>query len=100
MENDTRTNDDEYILAGGLYADLVRDLVESGRYASTAEVVMEGLSLLRERELLRKANDDWIRAEVQKGIDSADRGELTPASVVFDRLREKYLKMAREQSTT
>lgn len=94
MEHDTRVNDDEYIRAAGPYAAMVRELVESGRYDSTAEVVLEGLSLLRERELLRKANDDWLRAEVQKGIDSADRGELIPAEEVFAELRTKIDALA------
>jgi hypothetical protein len=29
--------------------------------------------------LLHKARRDWLRAEIQKGIDSAKRAELIPA---------------------
>jgi Arc/MetJ-type ribon-helix-helix transcriptional regulator len=47
----SRRNDDEYVCKGGPYADLIRELVESGHYDSAAEVV---LSLLRDQELLRK----------------------------------------------
>jgi antitoxin ParD1/3/4 len=53
--------------------------------------------LLRDRELLRKAQKDWLKAEIQKGIDSADRGELIPAEEVFDRLEAKYRAMAEKQ---
>jgi antitoxin ParD1/3/4 len=87
MEDTPKRNDDEYVREGGPYADLIRELVESGRYDSAAEVVLDALSLLRDQELLRKAQRDWHKAEVQKGIDSADRGGLIPADEVFARLR-------------
>lgn len=94
-----KRNDDEYVREGGPYADMIRELVESGRYGSAAEVVLDGLALVRERELTRKAHDAWMKAEIQKGIDSADRGELIPAEEVFDRLEAKYEAMSsRRQS--
>ncbi len=96
MEDNNRRNDDEYARAGGPYADMIRNLVESGRYGSAAEVILDGLALLRDRELQRKAQADWLRAEIQKGIDSADRGELVPADEVFARLREKYASQVDE----
>ena len=92
-----RRNDDIYVREGGPYADMIRELVESGRFGSAAEVVLEGLALVRERELARKAYNDWLKAEIQKGIDSADRGELIPAEEVFDRLEAKYRAMAEKQ---
>jgi antitoxin ParD1/3/4 len=97
MQDTSKRNDDEYVREGGPYADLIRELVESGRYGSGAEVVLDALSLLRDRELLRKAQKDWLKAEIQKGIDSADRGELIPAEDVFDRLEAKYRAMAEKQ---
>ena len=99
MENDPRQNDDEYVRAAGPYADMVRELVESGRYGSTAEVLLEGLALLRQREILRKGTDAWMKAEIQKGIDSADRGECKPADEVFARLEAKFQAMAAKQSS-
>ena len=92
-----KRNDDAYAHEGGPYADMIRELVESGRYGSAAEVVLEGLALVRERELASKAHDEWLKAQVQKGIDSADRGELIPAEEVFDRLEAKYRAMAEKQ---
>lgn len=97
MEDTTRRNDDEYVREGGPYADLIRELVESGRYGSAAEVVLDALSLLRDQELLRKAQQEWLRVEIQKGIDSADRGELIPAENVLNRLEAKYRAMAEKQ---
>ena len=85
---------DVYVQEGGHYADMIRELVESGRYGSAAEVVLEGLALVREREMARKAKDDWLKAEIQKGIDSADRGNLIPAEVVFASLRAEIEAVA------
>jgi antitoxin ParD1/3/4 len=59
--------------------------------------VLDALSLLRDRELLRKAQKDWLKPAIQKGIESADRGELIPAEEVFDRLEAKYRAMAEKQ---
>jgi antitoxin ParD1/3/4 len=100
MDTTPKRNDDEYVREGGHYADLIRELVESGRYDSAAEVVLGALSLLREQELLRQAQKDWLKAEIQKGIDSADRGELIPAEEVFDRLESKYRAMAEKQQNS
>lgn len=94
MQDTPKRNDDDYVREGGPYADLIRELVESGRYGSAAEVVLDALALLRDQELLRKAQQDWLKAEIQKGIDSANRGEMIPADEVFDRLEAKYRAMA------
>src|SRR5262245_3860768 len=94
MQDKAKRNDDVYVREGGPYADLLRELVESGRYGSAAEAVLDALSLLRDQELLRKAKQDWLKAEIQKGIDSADRGELIPAEEVFAQLREEIAAKA------
>jgi Arc/MetJ-type ribon-helix-helix transcriptional regulator len=62
MQDTPKRNDDEYVRAGGPYADLLRELVESGRYGSAAEAVLDALALLRDQELLRKAKQDWLKA--------------------------------------
>lgn len=91
MQDHRKANDpDSHLREGGPYADMIRELVESGRYDSPAEVVLEGLALLRERELLRKAKERWLKTEIAKGIESADRGELMPADQVLERLEAKY----------
>lgn len=86
MQDTPKRNDDAYVRAGGPYADLIRELVESGRYESASEVVLHALSLLRDQELLRK---DRLKAEIDKGVESADRGDLIPADEVFARLRSE-----------
>ena len=91
-----RNTVDPYVRAGGPYADLIRELVESGRFDSPEEVVLQGLALLKEQELLRKASEADLRAAIQEGIDQADRGETVPAEEVFEKLKAKYQPMARK----
>lgn len=69
----------------------ITEAVKNGRYGSRSEVLREGVRLVQEREA------KWARfeAEIQKGIDSADRGELHDAEEVFDRLKRKYRAMAK-----
>jgi antitoxin ParD1/3/4 len=54
----------------------VRDLVQSGRYASEDEVIADALQLLEERD--EQARLAELRHEIAIGIDQADRGELAP----------------------
>lgn len=72
---------------GQHYESFVRDLVESGRYASASEVVRDSLRLLEEREEQRQARLEALRAEIAKGQES---GLGIPSDQVFDRLEAKY----------
>lgn len=54
----------------------IRDLVQSGRYASEDEVIDKALQLLEETDEHAKLAD--LRHEITIGIEQADRGELTP----------------------
>ena len=100
MANSVRRNDDEYVRAGGPYADLIRELVESGEFNNAAEVVLEGLALLQQQELMRKAARDKLRADIQVGIDQADRGECVPAEQVFAELEAKLKAKAEQRDKT
>jgi antitoxin ParD1/3/4 len=55
---------------GQHYERFVKELVESGRYASASEVVRDGLRLMEEREQVRAAKLEALRREIQDGIDS------------------------------
>jgi len=50
-------------------------------------------------EVLEKLKLDDMRREIQKGIDSADRGELIPADVVLNRLRKRAEQRLKEQKS-
>ena len=59
----------------------VSQAVEAGIYPNPEAALDEAVSLLRMR--------DQLRADVQLGIDQADRGELLPAEEVFQRLERR-----------
>ena len=57
---------------GRHYEGLLRDLVASGRYASASEVLRDGLRLIEEREQLRKAKLEALRAAIREGLESGE----------------------------
>lgn len=54
----------------------IAERVESGLYTTASEVVREALRLLFERDELRARRLDALQADIQAGLDQADRGEL------------------------
>jgi antitoxin ParD1/3/4 len=66
---------------------LVEQIVASGRYESADQVLDEALHLLQEREERRQ----WLRQELQKGFDQAERGELIEFTAEY---REEILRRA------
>ncbi|MDX2144951.1 MAG: type II toxin-antitoxin system ParD family antitoxin [Rhodospirillaceae bacterium] len=64
------------ISLGTTFEDFVDQLVKSGRFVSASEVMRAGLRLLMEQEEQSQAKLTLLRAEIQKGIDQADRGEF------------------------
>jgi antitoxin ParD1/3/4 len=75
--------------------EFITDLVASGRYKSTREVLQEGVRLVQEREA-QLANLD---AAIARGIAAADAGRVKPAAEVFDRLEAKYRAMAQAKGS-
>jgi antitoxin ParD1/3/4 len=61
------------------------DQVEQGSFSSPAEVICEGVKLLKERE--RQLTD--LRTKLQEGADQLKRGEGIPAAEVFAELHER-----------
>ena len=78
---------------GKHFEQFVQRQVRSGRFASTSEVVREGLRLVEEREAEREARLEALRAEVARGQNS---GPGVPAEDVFARVRERITDIARE----
>ena len=65
----------------------VRERVESGKYESTDDVLkacLEGLSLL-EADL--EENHEWLKREIQLGLDELDRGEGIPREQAIAMMR-------------
>lgn len=59
--------------------------------------LVDELSPEGREKVLEKLKLDDMRREIQKGIDSADRGELIPADVVLYRLRKRAEERLKEQ---
>lgn len=61
----------------------IEEALKSGRYASRAEVLREGLPLARKREAAWKR----LEAELRKGIDSLNAGKGIPLEEAFAQVR-------------
>jgi putative addiction module CopG family antidote len=66
-------------------ADMVKDKVASGDYASESEVIREGLRALQDRDA---AVERWLREEVLPTVikHEADPSRAIPIDQVFDRV--------------
>lgn len=67
---------------GKHYETFIKDLVDSGRYATASEVMREGLRLVEEREERRKAKLEVLRAAIQEGQDSGPAERFEPSDLV------------------
>ena len=69
-------------------------LVAKGSYASRQDALREGVRLLQVRE------DEFARldAEMLKGIESVNRGELIPLDDAFDQLNDHIRELGRKSA--
>lgn len=65
----------------------LRGLVHAGMFSTEADAVNAAIVLLKRRQTLQ--------AELQAGIDQADRGELIPAEDVFAEMDEYAAEIER-----
>ncbi len=75
---------------GEALEEVVRDLVDKGRYNSKSEVLREGVRLVQEREARHRLLSDMIAA----GEADVEAGRVFPADAVFDELAARYAEAA------
>ena len=66
---------------GPHYEDLLRKLVDAGRYSSASEAVRDSLRLLEDQEARRDAKLQRLRAEIQRGQASGPAEVLDIAAI-------------------
>ena len=59
----------------------IERLIASGRYSTASEIIRDGLRIIEEREQRREAKLEWLRAEIQKGLDSGPSREFEPKAL-------------------
>ena len=64
--------------------------VASGRFATAADAVREGLRLLEEREQQRDAVLAELRDEIEVGVAEAMAGHLRDGTTFFEELRQRF----------
>jgi antitoxin ParD1/3/4 len=74
---------------------LVRSMIQDGRFASEDEVIDAALQLLQEHDEQAKLAD--LRGEIAIGIEQADRGELAPFDphATLERIRSRQAPVTR-----
>jgi hypothetical protein len=52
--------------------------------------LVDQLSTKEQEQLVERMKLEWLRKEVHKGIEQANRGELIDGDVVFGELKQRY----------
>ena len=68
------------------FEQLIENKVKLGPYKSASEVIAEALRLLEQRDRIFTDNKDAVRAKIEQGWQSAQRGVLLDGDEVFDRI--------------
>lgn len=88
------------VALGAQFEEFVKAQVTSGRYNNASEVVRDGLRLLQDQEDLRRVKLEWLRTELQNGLDSGPATALDMSEVKAEgqRLRAKRRISAGKQN--
>ena len=80
---------------GDHFEAFVKDQIKQGRYASASEVVRDGLRALEDRERLRTAKLDALKADIRHGMES---GPSLAADAVFAQARKRIAELDSKRS--
>jgi antitoxin ParD1/3/4 len=79
---------------GKHFEDIIERLIANDRYSTASEVIRDGLRMVEEREQRREAKLEWLRAEIQKGLDSGPAREFDIKELVEDVKRRGRERLA------
>jgi antitoxin ParD1/3/4 len=68
---------------------IVSSKVASGMYNSASEVVREALRLMNEQDELKRLRLENLRAEIRRGIEASDRGEVFDGRKAMAEIKEE-----------
>ena len=66
---------------GEHFEQFIKGQLQQGRYASASEVIRDGLRALEDREKLRAAKLEALRADIQQGINSGPGRQVQEIAV-------------------
>ncbi|MFM7171305.1 MAG: type II toxin-antitoxin system ParD family antitoxin [Cyanobium sp.] len=78
---------------GEHFEHFIKTQLQKGRYASASEVIRDGLRALEDRENLRAAKLQALRAEIQQGVNS---GPGRTVEQVSADLQARYIHWAQQ----
>ena len=70
--------------------------VEGGMYVTASEVVREALRLFKDQDDYWQRRKAQLNAEIQKGLDQLETGEVIDGEEAFERLRRRSAEMRRK----
>lgn len=68
---------------------IVTEQIKSGHYQSAADVISQGLGMLRDQEEFIRANQTELRDQIAVGLDQIRRGEVVDGKKAIDTLRDR-----------
>ncbi|NJL64070.1 MAG: type II toxin-antitoxin system ParD family antitoxin [Methylacidiphilales bacterium] len=72
--------------------------LESGKYATAEEVILAGIKLLEEREIIYKGRFEELKKEIAVGVEQLERGERLNGKEIIEQLRQKNQVMRKAQA--
>jgi antitoxin ParD1/3/4 len=78
---------------GEHFEQFIKNQIQQGRYTSASEVIRDGLRVLEDREKLRAAKLEALRADNQQGVNS---GSGRPMQEVTAELQALYQQWAEQ----
>ena len=74
----------------------IQKQVNSGKYASSEEVVKAALQAFIQQHDLYKGRFDELQREIMIGVEASKRGEVIDADTLFNQLQAKLNKARQE----